>query len=443
MREASVVAIGLLGAALLGGVAHAQSQPPPQTPPRPASVVPPWTAPDDLPLPAWARSLAPRKDEISVFQGPNGAATRRGSVPSTTLLPLFGARRGPGCTGRWFLVGPSSWVCGDAVDMRAEDAVRPDAPLAEDGLPFRYFFVGREGASAFLNLETAEDGISDQDLDPGFGVAVDSERKAFGGTWGHTRKGEWIALRELVPARPSLFHGGEVEGAVDLAWVVPDRATVFAAASGTAKKSGTRARFDRVAVREERASQARGTGVMVRISDDGVEPAEWMLARDLARPSIATPPTELDAAAMARGERWIDVELATQTLVAYEGTRPVFATMVSTGLGPQGSDTATPRGVHRIWVKLLTSTMDNLEHEEAEQHYSIEDVPYVQFFDKAVALHGAFWHRSFGHVHSHGCVNLAPRDAAWLFAFTGPHVPAGWVAALPTLSEPGTLIRVR
>ena len=73
----------------------------------------------------------------------------------------------------------------------------------------------------------------------------------------------------------------------------------------------------------------------------------------------------------------------------------------------------------------------------------MEDVPYVQFFDKAIALHGVFWHDDFGHVHSHGCVNLAPRDAARLFGFTSPHLTAGLSAFCPSRIEQGTVVRVR
>jgi lipoprotein-anchoring transpeptidase ErfK/SrfK len=166
-----------------------------------------------------------------------------------------------------------------------------------------------------------------------------------------------------------------------------------------------------------------------------------MLSRDLARPHRAPPPAEVNHP----DERWIDVELSSQTLVAYEGTRPVFATLVSTGRGPAGTEAATPPGVHRIWVKLLASDMDNVERDDVDTHYSLEDVPYVQFFDHAVALHGTYWHRDFGHVKSHGCVNLAPLDARWLFDFTGPRLPAGWVAAYPAGQgvDPGTVVRVR
>jgi hypothetical protein len=73
----------------------------------------------------------------------------------------------------------------------------------------------------------------------------------------------------------------------------------------------------------------------------------------------------------------------------------------------------------------------------------MESVPYVQYFSKGVGLHGAYWHRSFGNVRSHGCVNLAPLDAQRLFSFTSPRLPAGWTAVLPTEHESGTVVRVR
>jgi hypothetical protein len=61
--------------------------------------------------------------------------------------------------------------------------------------------------------------------------------------------------------------------------------------------------------------------------------------------------------------------------------------------------------------------------------YSIEDVPWVQYFQGSYALHGAFWHDNFGYVRSHGCVNLAPEDARTLFSWTEPKLPEGWHGA--------------
>jgi hypothetical protein len=218
---------------------------------------------------------------------------------------------------------------------------------------------------------------------------------------------------------------------------------VYSAPNARARAKGAHARFERVAWREERPAPAGG-GVMVRVSDDGASPEEWLRARDLAKPSLQAPPAAVGGAATT--ERWIDVDLAAQVLTAYDGAKPVFATLISAGKGAPGTETATPVGEHRVWVKITTHDMDNLdadpEAEDAHARYSIEDVPYVQFFDHGVALHGAFWHGDFGRPHSHGCVNLAPKDAEWLFGFTGPHLPAGWTAAYPTSLEPGTLVRV-
>ncbi len=124
-------------------------------------------------------------------------------------------------------------------------------------------------------------------------------------------------------------------------------------------------------------------------------------------------------------EHWVHVDLSEQTLVAYEGDVPVFATLVSTGKEAG----MTPIGVHRVQIKHIATPMrDQPEEDEA---YSIDDVPWTQYFAGSIALHGAFWHAGFGQVRSHGCVNLSPADARWLFGFTEPKVPTGWHAIAP------------
>jgi hypothetical protein len=422
-------------ALLLAGSSHAEGG------------MPPWSDPGDLPIPTWARSVVPSKDDQPLSSMPNAAAPRRGSVVYGARLPMYGAKRGPGCEGRWLLVGPYAWICSDSAELTADEPTpsrvpHPDGFLSSlppdvsgDGLPYRYYFVGKEGASGFHDLEHADEEAPDQDFEAGFAVAIVEERTAHDERWGRTRHGEWIALRELGAVRPASFKGEVVQPSrvIDFAWVGVEKASVFAAPSG--KVTGHRFRFEVVSWRDEKAAPG---GAMVRVSDDGA-PEAWMRAGDLVRQKLAAPPDEIGAVQ----ERWIDVELATQTLVAYEGTRPVYATLVSSGKGPVGTDRATPLGVHRIWVKLLSTSMGNLQSEDDEDHYLMEEVPYVQFFDKAVALHGAFWHHDFGHVHSHGCVNLAPVDAEWLFGFTSPHLPVGWSAALPAPVEKGTVVRVR
>ncbi len=143
-------------------------------------------------------------------------------------------------------------------------------------------------------------------------------------------------------------------------------------------------------------------------------------------------------------ETWIDVDLAHQTLVAYDGMTPVYATLVSSGRIRDPEDPLqthdTPTGLWRIRSKYVTHTMDG-DH-ATDGPYSIEDVPYVMYFELAFALHSAFWHDGFGRPRSHGCVNLAPADAHWLFDWAHPRLPEGWHTVFPTPADPSTWVYV-
>ncbi|HEY8086810.1 MAG TPA: L,D-transpeptidase [Polyangiaceae bacterium] len=126
------------------------------------------------------------------------------------------------------------------------------------------------------------------------------------------------------------------------------------------------------------------------------------------------------------GERWIDVSIGKQVLLAYEGTKPAYATLVSTGeAGLEDPETskATLRGIFRINIKHLTTTMAS---KVVGEEFELKDIPYVQYFEEGYALHAAYWHDDFGTPRSHGCINLAPEDARWLFGWTEPRLPEGW-----------------
>lgn len=140
-----------------------------------------------------------------------------------------------------------------------------------------------------------------------------------------------------------------------------------------------------------------------------------------------------------KGEKWIDVSLTKQTLVLYEGTEPVFATLISSGeagLEDPEHTTATKRGIFRIHTKHVTATMSS---REIGEEFELQDVPYVMYFDKeGYALHGAYWHDRFGTPKSHGCLNLSPEDARRIFHWTEPKLPAGWHGVLKPLT--GTVL---
>lgn len=388
-----------------------------------------------LPLPAWVKSATVERHDLPIERGPSAKSGRRGSAAIGARLPVYDSEFGPGCKARWINVGPEAWICQDELALGEEPPHHPEDRsqiLAPSGLPYRYYFVGKEGSWAYASLEEADEGIPRRELEPGFGVAGMEEGVKGRDRYLRTTHNLWVPMRDLSgPAQPLRFQGEEVRGGrLDFGWVVVDKARTFSKADPRAARKERRERFERVAVLGEKKFRNEA---YVRTAED-----EWMRDRDLRRPTLAPPPEE----ALSK-ERWIDIELASQTLVVYEGKKPVFATLVSTGKGRQGSPQATPKGVHRVWVKLRSTDMSNLQDDEAARYYAIEAVPYVQFFSRGVGLHGIFWHRSLGHVKSQGCVNLAPLDAARLFELTSPRLPTGWHAVLPTEADKGTIVRVR
>ena len=373
-----------------------------------------------------------RPERGAAYTRADGRSPRRGSALKGARLPLYAAARGPGCAGRWLLIGPLAWVCESVVRLSSEPPLEPVEPqLLEDGLPHRYYFVGPDGSLGYKSLSLAEEGVPDAELEPGFAIAIRQvANRNPGDPFGLTTHGLWVPMRDLGAARPAMFRGTELTGSLAVAWVATDETKVYEKPQGKLLPGQRIARFEELSVLE---TQRRGGRRWFRIGE-----RRWTNDRDVRAPTAAEPPSDLRPA-----ERWIDIDIENQVLTAYEGERPVFATLVSTGKGRDKDPEATPKGEHRIWVKLISTDMDNLEDEEASRYYAMQSVPWVMFFEKGFGLHGTFWHRSFGNVRSHGCVNLTPLDAQRLFRWTSPRLPAGWAAVLPTDYERGTRIRVR
>lgn len=130
------------------------------------------------------------------------------------------------------------------------------------------------------------------------------------------------------------------------------------------------------------------------------------------------------------GTRWVHVDLDQQVLTAYDyNDRLVFATLVSTGRGNNETRTGT------FQVRRKTHHTHMAGGGSGRGHYSVDGVPWVMFFDEAIALHGAFWHDQFGTKRSHGCVNLSLADAQFLFNFAPMEIPSGWRAIHPIALE--------
>jgi len=176
------------------------------------------------------------------------------------------------------------------------------------------------------------------------------------------------------------------------------------------------------ATTEPQPSPTRNTPIVpaksVAISDDLPMPRWTATPHPTATPSptptaIATyishrGGVDFESVDIGPGQRWIDVDLSEQRLVALEEREIVYSTFVSTGL----SEWATVTGQFKVYHRLRYQDMNGYR---LGYDYYLEDVPHVQYFFDDYALHGAYWHNSFGRPMSHGCVNLSLVDAAWLY----------------------------
>ncbi|MDW8362985.1 MAG: L,D-transpeptidase [Myxococcales bacterium] len=382
-----------------------------------------------VPLPTWVRSVEVVDDGTPLHRAPDTGSPRAGVVARGTRLG-FGRRLfGPGCaTGAWIEVGRDGpFACERHLRFSPEPPLAVAQPVVPEGatLPFQYVFIAVDAAPVFAHPTDVYDGDWIASLGRGWGL-VERERRIFGDVEVvRTRRG-WIEAGLLRRAVASDFEGvavGEVRD-LDFGWVLRDRAPLWTAARG-----------GRIAAR---ASWRQRLGVRGPVGGRRVpvEGGLWIDDADLARPTVEAVPE-----AIGSDEVWIDVDVAEQVLVVWRGARPIWATLVSTGR--PGPETQTPTGLHRVWVKLATSDMDDVERQDVEHNYAIEQVPWVQYFAGDAGLHAAFWHDDFGRPRSRGCVNLSPRDARRLFELTSPALPAGWQAVFPSDAAPGTWVRVR
>ena len=111
-------------------------------------------------------------------------------------------------------------------------------------------------------------------------------------------------------------------------------------------------------------------------------------------------------------KRWLEIDLSTQRLTAWEGSQPIRTVIVSTGK----KSTPTIPGVFRIQTKLALDRMRGSD-------YDVPNVPHVMYYHRGYAIHGAYWHDKFGTPVSHGCINVAVDHAQWFFNWSSVGTP--------------------
>jgi lipoprotein-anchoring transpeptidase ErfK/SrfK len=152
-------------------------------------------------------------------------------------------------------------------------------------------------------------------------------------------------------------------------------------------------------------------------------------AEELTPLSPAVPP----------GSKKLEVNLREQILVAYEMDEPVYMARVATGARFSTGNYSTPPGWHMTFHKRPSRHMarGNL----AANGYDLPGVPWNSYItESGIAIHGTYWHNNFGRPRSHGCINLTPKAAKWVYRWTMPVVPPDQQSAYENY---GTLVEIR
>jgi hypothetical protein len=379
------------------------------------------------PAPSWARSIEVVDDGAPVMLEPRSDSRRRGTVGEGTRLGFARRVFGEGCsTGVWYETSDQLFIC----EGHVEPSPAPPGPKLDDPgttgsrLPQRYAFIRFGGTRAYAHPSDYFRNDYVEALGKGFGIVVTGEQVYEGVEFVRTRRHYWVERGSVRFVQGSAFAGAKLSPGelLDLAWVSPRPAKVYERPKGQVLKRLERRSLVHIESMKDAWAKLVGGG--------------WIRTADLARAELVAPPEGVEPS-----DRWIDIDIEQQVLVAYEGPTPIFATLVSTGRDTKQS--ATPLGVFQIWVKLEYSDMNDIERTDLDRNYSIQDVPWVQFFKGSYGFHAAFWHDDFGRRRSHGCINLSPTDARYLFQFTQPILPPGWNAILPMPEDRPTTVQVR
>lgn len=350
------------------------------------------------------------------------------------------SRDNGGCKGKpWYAVLPFGYVCSDHV---RPGSAPPDTGVAladlvrgDRRLPYDYAKVREDDAAMYARLDDIRADQPQRRLSEGMNLAVARSVSVDGIPFVETVDGMLVA-KESVGwlGQGSAWAGVAIAAAQPgpaFAWTSRDKLPVYAEPDARASQVRTLGLRERVSLLEE-SGEAESERFW-KIAE-----GEWVQARHLNEVVFMKPPDGVlrEHRASRGDDQWIDVDVGEQVLVAYRGEQPVYATLISSG-----KSSPTPRGNYPIWAKVASMTMANQDYED--KPYMVEHVPWVLLFQGHNALHGAYWHDQFGKRRSHGCVNLAPRDARWLFEWVSPALPAGWTGYIPSELERSVVVHVR
>ncbi len=366
-----------------------------------------------------------------IRQSPYAKAPQIGELGKGTRVSWRSIAVNNDCATHWVEIKPRGWICAEVLPSK-KSRTRALLPPVEKGkvVPGNYGRVARR-TRIYPDEQSARNRVRGRWKYGSMMVRQASSKEINGELFWQTQAGEWIAASNIIPLEPSEFQGvwfNEMEH--------PDKAIGFS----LAKRKG---HTTLVMVRDQPSAKgvvvsalAPRTPISVLKRVPGfvmIGENQWVARQDLRIMRSSKVPR-----GVAPNERWIDIDIRGQIAVAYQGDTPVFATLVSTGTWEH----PTPRGTYRILRKMPKKTMRSLA--DAENVYNVADVPWAMFFRHGgYALHTAYWHGKFGYRKSHGCINMAPKDAKAMYKFLGPKAQPGWAVTYGDDSHLGAVVRIR
>lgn len=454
-------------------------------PPIEPTASPTSSAPDPKDLEPGSDQLASIAMRTWIYDAPKARSSKLGYLRAGAVVARSKLSQGTdGCAGGWYRVAPRGFACvgkGASLDLgNPIVAAVVRGPKRGDATPYTYVMSGNPAPHLYFKLPSEEDqrrvegptigrhiierkhifeGLtadpipaflaegnrlptpygSDKNLAFSVHRGRAKENSAFGLStifdwhdrrFGLTTELDLIPLDRAKPAKVSKIHGVLLKQGGKPAFVLASGAQASRRIANQFVPAG---RAEPRTGWELTGQSVGGDAGMLETTEDGL----WLPA-----PNLTVGELREDRVKYAeKGRKWISVSIKKQLLIAYEGPKPVFAALVSTGRGGLGDPeetTSTIRGTFLIRAKHVSGTMDG--DAGSDESFDLRDVPYIQYFHEGYALHAAYWHDDFGRERSHGCVNLPPADAAWLFDWTEPSVPVEWHGAVSP--QGGTLVYV-
>jgi hypothetical protein len=140
-------------------------------------------------------------------------------------------------------------------------------------------------------------------------------------------------------------------------------------------------------------------------------------------------PEEIAPISPEIADKKVVVDRFSQTVNLYENNVLVKTVKTSTGAKKADGNYTTAPGTFNGLEKRMTRKMAGGAGAYA---YATPGIGYTYFFTNSrTALHACFWHNNFGWPMSHGCINMTPDDAKYVWRWVHPIYDYHWGTVRP------------